>query len=98
MSLAQISSLSVLSLPISYDELWNPHHYTIARESHEPADFSNTNAGYPHNSQGVGMGNQECPSETWTVGVDTDRMESPSISDGKKITGVVDTNFGGGSG
>ena len=97
-SLAQISDLSVLSLPISYDELWNPHHYTIARESHEPADFSNTNAGYPLNSQGVGMGTHECPSETRTVGVDTDRIESPSISDGKKITGVVNTEFVGGSG
>ena len=47
-SLAQISCLSVLSLPISYDELWNPQHYTIAREPHDPADSSDTSALYPH--------------------------------------------------
>ena len=91
-SLAGISSLSVLSLPISYDELWNPQHYTIAHESHRPVNFSNTNDLYPPNTQGEGMGTaQECPSDTLTFDVYTNRMESPSLSDGKKITRVVDT-------
>ena len=84
MSLAEISSLSVLSLPISYDDLWNPQHYAIARESHEPADYSKTNALYPLNNHCVGIGMaQECPSDTWTVGADTNRMGSPSLLDGK---------------
>lgn len=80
-SLAEISSLSALSLPISYDDLWNPQHYTMAHEAHEPADSSKTNALYPLNTQGVGIGTaQECPSETWTVGVDTNRMGSPLLA------------------
>ena len=84
MSLAEISNLSVLSLPISYHELWNPQHYTTAREPYDPADFSNTSAIYELDSQGVGM---EIPwegrSDTWTVGVDVNRMNSPSLSPGK---------------
>ena len=91
-SLAEISSLSALSLPISYDDLWNPRHYTIARESHEPADFSNANALHPLSTQGVWIGaTQECPSDTWTVGVDPNQMENPSLLDGKYITSEVDT-------
>ncbi len=83
-SLAEISYLSVLSLPISYDELWNPQHYTIARELHDPAYSSNTSALYPPNTQGVGKGMaQEGPSDTWTVGVDMNRIDSPSLPDGK---------------
>lgn len=82
-SLAEISSLSALSLPISYDDLWNPQHYTIAHKSHEPADSSNTNALYPLNTQDVGIGTaQERPSDTWVVGADTNRLGSPLI-DGK---------------
>ena len=82
-SLAEISSLSVLSLPVSYDDLWNPQHYRIARESHDPADSSNTSALYPLNTQGVGTETaQECPSDTWTVGADHNRMGSPLL-DGK---------------
>lgn len=91
-SLAEISSLSVVSLPVSYDELWNSQHYTIARESHRPVNLSNTNALHSPNAQGVGMGTaQECPSDTLTFDVDTNRIESHSLSDGKKITRMVDT-------
>ena len=83
-SLAEISGLSVLSLPISYDELWNPQHYTIAREPHDQTDSSNTSALYPLNFQGVGMGTPwEGLSDTWTVGADVNRMNSPSLSPGK---------------
>ena len=83
-SLAEISNLSVLSLPISYNELWNPQHYTTAREPYDPADLSNTSAMYELDTQGVGM---EIPwegrSDTWTVGVDVNRIKSPSLSSGK---------------
>ena len=90
-SLAEISGLSVLSLPISYDELWNSQHYTIAREPHDPADSSNTSSLYPPDPQGVGMGMaREGPSDTWTVGVDVNQINSPSLSHGKYITVVVD--------
>lgn len=90
-SLAEVSYLSVLSLPISYDELWNPQHYTIVRESHDSAYSSSTSALYPPNTQGVGTGMaQEGPSDTWTVGVDMNRIDSPALSGGKLITSVVD--------
>ena len=90
-SLAEISNLSVLSLPIAYGDLWNPQHYTIAREIHNPAHSSNTGALVPLNTQSVGIGMaQEGPSDIWTVGVDFDRVDSPSLSDGKKTTSVLD--------
>ena len=93
-SLADISGLSVLSLPVSYDELWNSQHYTIAREPHDPADSSNTSALYPLGPQGVATGMaREGPSDTWTVGVDVNRRNSPSVSHGKYITGVVDAEL-----
>ena len=76
-SLAEISNLSVLSLPISYGELWNPQHYTIAREPHDLADSSNTRPGV-----GMGMA-REGPSDTWTVGLDVSRTNSPCLSQGK---------------
>ena len=91
MSLAEISNLSVLSLPISYGELWNPQHYTIACEPHDPAD-SNTRALDPHKTPGVGMGTaREGPGDTWTVGVDVSRINSPPLSQSKSITRLVDS-------
>ena len=83
-SLAEISGLSVISLPISYDELWNPQHYTIARKPRNPTDSSNTSALYPLNRQSVGMGMaREGLSDTWTVGIDMNRINSPSLLPGK---------------
>ena len=83
-SLAEISNLSVLSLPISYGELWNPQHYTIACEPHDPVDSSKTGALHPHKTPGVGMGTaREGPGDTWTVGVDVNRTNSPSLSRSK---------------
>ncbi|KAK0515794.1 hypothetical protein JMJ35_001828 [Cladonia borealis] len=93
-SLAEISGLSVLSLPISYDELWNPQHYTSAREPHDPAESSDTSALYPLNTQGVGMGMaREGLSDAWTVGVDVNRINSPLLYDNSspEISGARDS-------
>ncbi len=90
-SLAGISNLSVFSLPIAYDDLWNPQHYTIARETHDSAHSSNTGALYPLNTQGVGIGMaQKDPSDTWTGGIDLNRIDSPLLSTGKKTASVLD--------
>ena len=51
-SLAEISALSVLSLPISYHELWNPQHYKTAHKLYHAADSSSTSALYPLDTQG----------------------------------------------
>ena len=83
-SLADISNLSVLSLPVSYGELWNPQHYTIECEPHDPADSSNTRTLHPHKTPGVAIGAaREGPGDTWTVGVDVNRINSPSLSQSK---------------
>ena len=83
-SLAEISNLSVLSLPISYGELWNPQHYTIAREQHDQAGSSSTRAFYPLNTPGVGMGKaRDGPGDTREIGVDMNRINSSSLSQSK---------------
>ena len=83
-SLAEISNLSVLSLPISYRELWNPQHYTIAREPNEPAEPSSTRALHRSNTPGVGVRMvRDGPGDEWTVGVDLNRMNSSSLSQGE---------------
>ena len=83
-SLAEISILSVLPLPISYGELWNPQHYTTACEPHDPANSSNTRALYPLKTPDIGMGTaRESPGDTRTVGVDVNRVNTPSLSQSK---------------
>ena len=84
MSLAEISNLSVLSLPISYNELWNPKHYTTAHESHDPAYSSAASAIYPLNTQGIGTGVVRVGSGSrWMGGIDMSRFNSPALTEGK---------------
>ena len=83
-SLAEISNLSVLSLPISYNELWNPKHYTTAHEAHDPAYSSAASAIYPLNTQGIGKGVVRVGSGSrWMVGIDMSRLYSPALTEGK---------------